>query len=303
MKYAKDILGLIAILIMMILIVYGKKVIAMTGKPLDEKPAIDQPVIEPMTIHEKPAVNFFSSPMPVSGTGGFTLTSSAVENGGVLPVEYTCDGASATLPLDWKGAPSGTRSFALIMHHVASQEDVHWYWVLYDIPSDLNSLTKNSLGIGTLGNNSVDHKTTYAPPCSRGPGKKEYIYTLYALSSKPVLTVSASLIDRSALLNAIQNITLASAELHVTYTRESVNSGNSVSNAVATQTGDMPSQNSMVVPHPGDPPPQAAITACTGKKEQDSCDFTSQKGKETGVCEMVQAQLACSPPRGSGNGK
>ena len=48
-------------------------------------------------------------------------------------------------------------------------------------------------------------------------------------------------------------------------------------------------------PAPGGAPPQEAIAACTGKKEQDSCAFTSQRGAETGACETVENQLACSP--------
>jgi hypothetical protein len=42
-------------------------------------------------------------------------------------------------------------------------------------------------------------------------------------------------------------------------------------------------------------PPQAAILACQDKREQDACEFTSQKGTETGICEVVQDRLACSP--------
>jgi hypothetical protein len=51
----------------------------------------------------------------------------------------------------------------------------------------------------------------------------------------------------------------------------------------------------------GGTPPQAAITACTDKKEQDACEFTSQKGSETGVCETVENQLACSPKHDPAN--
>lgn len=52
----------------------------------------------------------------------------------------------------------------------------------------------------------------------------------------------------------------------------------------------------------GGTPPQEAITACAAKAEQDVCEFTSNKGTESGVCEMVQSQLACSPKRDNING-
>jgi len=154
-------------------------------------------------------------------TPGFALSSPAVVEGGILPAEYTCDGVSATLPLTWSGAPAETKSFAVIMHHVPGPGDTHWYWVVYNIPADVTSLSKNSTGIGTLGNNSVNGRTEYAPPCSKGPGPKTYTYTVYALSAQPQLSVPDSQVSRDVLLNAIQDITLASAELNVTYSRNS----------------------------------------------------------------------------------
>jgi phosphatidylethanolamine-binding protein (PEBP) family uncharacterized protein len=151
---------------------------------------------------------------------GFTLTSPDVIEGGTLPAEYTCDGAGSTLALTWSGAPAGTRGYAVLMQHIASPADVHWYWIVYDIPSAVTSLPKNSHGIGTLGSNSVNSRTEYAPPCSKGPGPKVYTYTVYALSASPQFSVPASEVNRGVFLEAIQDITLASAELRVTYTRK-----------------------------------------------------------------------------------
>jgi phosphatidylethanolamine-binding protein (PEBP) family uncharacterized protein/Spy/CpxP family protein refolding chaperone len=162
-----------------------------------------------------PAVTVTSTPT----SSGFTLSSSAVVNGGTLPVEYTCDGTSATLPLNWSGAPANTKSFALTMYHIPGPGDSHWYWVLYNIPVTVTNLPKNVTGIGTLGNNSVNGRTEYAPPCSQGPGVKVYSYTLYALSAAPVFTVAALAVSRDILLAAISDRTLASAELGVNYTR------------------------------------------------------------------------------------
>ena len=105
------------------------------------------------------------------------------------------------------------------MHHVASPTDIHWYWVLYNIPANVNSLGKNITGVGTLGTNSVTRRNEYTPPCSKGPGDKTYTYTVYALSAQPQVSVPASQVNRAALLDAIKNITLASAELHVVYAR------------------------------------------------------------------------------------
>ncbi len=157
--------------------------------------------------------------VPVSSDGIFTLASPEVTEGGALPKEFTCDGASATLPLSWSGVPEGTKSFAVVMHHIPGPGDSHWYWVLYNIPANVTKLEKNTSGIGTLGNNSVNGETKYAPPCSKGPGEKLYTYTIYALSAEPTFSVPASEVSRDVLLDAIKDITLANATLNVTYTR------------------------------------------------------------------------------------
>lgn len=53
----------------------------------------------------------------------------------------------------------------------------------------------------------------------------------------------------------------------------------------------------------GDRPvlPAEAIAACTGKAEQDACQFTDQHGAHTGVCETIQNQMACSPTNDPAN--
>ncbi len=150
---------------------------------------------------------------------GFVISSSEIKSDSLLPIDYTCDGVSATLPLEWSGVPDGTAAFALIMHHEASPTDIHWYWVLYNIPVTVHNLVKNVSDIGTLGTNSVNDRNEYAPPCSRGPGIKAYTYTVYALSSNPVISVPQTEVTRQVLLDAIENITLSSAKMTVYYSR------------------------------------------------------------------------------------
>jgi phosphatidylethanolamine-binding protein (PEBP) family uncharacterized protein len=166
----------------------------------------------------------------------FTLTSPDVVEGRLLPIEYTCDGDGSTLPLAWSGAPEGTAGYAVLMDHIAAPDDIHWYWVLYDIPADVTSLPKNVTGIGTLGNNINNGLVEYSPPCSKGPGDKTYTYTVFALSASPQFTVPAADVDRAALLAAIEEITLASASLNVVYAREGMTEVTAPS-AEKSQTG------------------------------------------------------------------
>jgi Raf kinase inhibitor-like YbhB/YbcL family protein len=152
-------------------------------------------------------------------SSSFTLTSAAVGSDGALPVDFTCDGAGASPPLAWSGAPDGTRSYAVVMHHIDPEGVTKWYWVLYDLPAATTSLPQGVTGVGTSGNNSVNADLGYAPPCSQGPGAKTYILTVYALSAAPEITVEPAAVSREVLLAAIADRTLASASLNVVYTR------------------------------------------------------------------------------------
>ncbi|MBL9146074.1 MAG: YHYH protein [Verrucomicrobiaceae bacterium] len=119
---------------------------------------------------------------PRSSDGKFFLNSPVVEDLKDLPVEFTGDGDGISPPLEWTGAPTSTKSFALIMDHVAPGGDKKWYWTLYDIPANTTQLPKDSQSIGKLGT-GFKGEVGYEPPHSKGPGAKTYVMTLYALSS------------------------------------------------------------------------------------------------------------------------
>ncbi|MRR52408.1 MAG: YbhB/YbcL family Raf kinase inhibitor-like protein, partial [Rhodocyclaceae bacterium] len=156
---------------------------------------------------------------PALARTGMELRSPALTDGGQLPVEFTGDGAAATLPLEWSGAPEGTKSYAVVMHHIDPEGKTKWYWVLYDIPATTRHLPRNVSGVGKLGNNSVNGRTGYAPPHSKGPGAKNYVYTVYALSAPVQLDVPPAQVSRDVLLSAMKDRVLAAAELKVVYTR------------------------------------------------------------------------------------
>jgi phosphatidylethanolamine-binding protein (PEBP) family uncharacterized protein len=152
------------------------------------------------------------------GSGGFTLTSSAFQDGGTLPVDYTCDGAGGSPPLAWTGVPAGTAELALLMTTL-SPDGMKWNWVLYHIPTSATSLPAGATGVGTAGVTSDGPLLQYYPPCSSGPGPKEYTFTLYALSAAPSFSVPAAQVSGPIVTDAVGSLTLASSVVTVTYTR------------------------------------------------------------------------------------
>ena len=157
--------------------------------------------------------------------GSFVLRSSAMADNGELPKTFTGDGDGVTPPLEWSGAPAGTRSYALVMHHTDAQGANVSYWILFNIPADKQGLPQNVKGIGTLGVGSRSNRAAYTPPHSKGPGARTYVFTVYALSAPVPLALPTSGVTQEALLDAMKGKILASADLSTTYTRYTVADG------------------------------------------------------------------------------
>jgi phosphatidylethanolamine-binding protein (PEBP) family uncharacterized protein len=158
---------------------------------------------------------------PATANGVFLLSSSVAGETGSLPVDYTCDGTSASPPLAWANAPIGTKEFVLLMTTIPSDGTVKYNWVLSGIPATATSLERNTTGVGVGGVGSDGPVKGYQAPCSQGPGSKVYSFTLYALSASPVLGVAADAVTGSMLSSAISAITLSSSTLNVSYARGS----------------------------------------------------------------------------------
>jgi Raf kinase inhibitor-like YbhB/YbcL family protein len=149
----------------------------------------------------------------------FLLSSPAVESDSMLPRKFTCEGESINPPLVWENAPVETKCYVLLMDHIASETDIHWYWIVYNIPASVNSIPENNMSIGIHGTNSVNSFLGYAPPCSQGPGRKNYTITLFALSEFIPDDIQASSVNRERILEAIEGKIIAKAHLYVWYTK------------------------------------------------------------------------------------
>jgi phosphatidylethanolamine-binding protein (PEBP) family uncharacterized protein len=106
---------------------------------------------------------------------------------GTYPKLYTCDSSGISPGVSWESVPTGTKAFAITMHHYPPTGDKHVYWVVYNIPADIRSIPAGFTGVYSYGINTVNGRNTYTPPCSQGPGAKVYILTLYALQAQPVI--------------------------------------------------------------------------------------------------------------------
>ena len=165
---------------------------------------------------ERPLHRDAESSVPSEDFGSLVVTSSAFESGGKYPADFTCDGAGVSPPIEWKGVPEGTKSFALSVWHIPGPGDIKSYWVLYNIPVTVTSLPRNVKGLGVAGLNDKQ-RAEYDPMCSKGRGLKTYQITVYALSAEPKLALGQT--TRSDLLVAMKDIKLAQTTLTYHYER------------------------------------------------------------------------------------
>lgn len=130
--------------------------------------------------------------------GGFTLTSPQLKPGGRFADEqvfsgFGCQGGNISPALLWKGAPAGTKSFAVTIYDPdAPTGSGWWHWVMFNIPATTTSLAKNAgnpeAGLAPAG--SVQSRTDYGKPGYGGPcppvGDKPHLYqfTVYALKTE-----------------------------------------------------------------------------------------------------------------------
>ncbi len=126
----------------------------------------------------------------------FTLRSDTFEDGQVLPAAQrgaaTGPGAKdESPPLDWSGAPAGTRSFAVtVFDPDAPGPGGFWHWAVADIPASVTALPAGAgdragggLPPGAVQLRNDGGSAGYlgaAPP--RGHGPHRYVITVYALN-------------------------------------------------------------------------------------------------------------------------
>ena len=148
------------------------------------------------------------------------LTSPSFDAGEMIPSVYTCDGKDLSPALEWTGAPPGTKSFALISDDPDAPVGTWVHWVVWNIPSGVNSLEedrpkKGSLAGGIRQGTTDFRRLGYGGPCPPS-GTHRYYFRLYALDTLLDLPATTT---KTRLEEAMKGHVLAQAELMGKYRR------------------------------------------------------------------------------------
>jgi Raf kinase inhibitor-like YbhB/YbcL family protein len=162
------------------------------------------------------------------------LRSPAFTEGGLIPKEYTCDGAGGSPPLEWSGVPGSARELALIVDDPDAPMGTFSHWVVVGLAPGVKGLAANVpaegvvpaaslLTAGEAGSGAVARQgkndfgeVGYGGPCPPS-GTHHYVFRLYALDA-PLATAGGSP-TRSEVLDAVKGHILAEGRLIGRYAR------------------------------------------------------------------------------------
>src|SRR5918992_3957624 len=144
------------------------------------------------------------------------LSSTAFNEGGMLPPRFTCDGSGISPPLEWADVPDGTQYFTLICDDPDAPNGVFTHWLLYNLSSGSRELEEDVpkdavLSIGARQGTNSFGDVGYGGACPpAGDREHRYVFKLYALDTDLALQPSAS---KDELLAAMRDHVLAEAQL------------------------------------------------------------------------------------------
>jgi Raf kinase inhibitor-like YbhB/YbcL family protein len=159
---------------------------------------------------------------PVPTKPRLTLTTTAFEDGGIIPDMYTtaASGTAVSPHLVWSNVPDGTVSFALILRDpdtaLMKKTDEVLHWMIFNIPGTARELPQGVPATAQLPDGSIQlpnqgKKIGYMGMGAAAVGPyHHYTYALYALDTKLSLGPDATPAD---VLDAMQGHILMKAIL------------------------------------------------------------------------------------------
>src|SRR6266702_5687711 len=149
-----------------------------------------------------------------------TLNSPAFAQNQRIPDRFSRDGGNVSPPIEWRGAPAGTQSYALIVEDPDAPRCTFRHWAAYDIPSGANRLTEVAgagkpdtamhMAVNDFGDRHYD-----GPQPPPGHGTHHYHFRLFALDV-PHLRVPGNAAAQEV-LEAARAHALAEADVVGTY--------------------------------------------------------------------------------------
>lgn len=150
------------------------------------------------------------------------LTSTAFDQGGSIPSQYTGEGEDISPPLNWSDAPEGAQAFAVICHDpdapLITPQGTYGFvhWALYNIPASITHLAE-ATSQHTQGQSDFGKPGYGGPMPPNGHGLHQYYFWILALDNNQEIESGLTLWQ---LLERIEPSVIGMNRLVGTYQRD-----------------------------------------------------------------------------------
>lgn len=131
------------------------------------------------------------------------------ENGGEIPIKFTCKGENINPELVIENIPAETKSLALIMDDPDAPRGIFSHWIAWNINPKINTIGENSTPINAVVGINSANENKYHGPCPPS-GTHRYFFKIFALNSKINLDFNT---NKEILEKTIKNYIIEQAEL------------------------------------------------------------------------------------------
>ncbi|HEY3760091.1 MAG TPA: YbhB/YbcL family Raf kinase inhibitor-like protein [Solirubrobacteraceae bacterium] len=125
--------------------------------------------------------------------GSMTIASPAFERNGVIPAQYTCDGANISPPLEWQNVPAKAAALVLfIIDDTPSGSASGIRWVVGDISPSSKGVAAGKVPAGGIVGSDTQGHSGYGGICPEHGKTSTVEFVLYALKKQIPLSAGFS---------------------------------------------------------------------------------------------------------------
>ena len=152
------------------------------------------------------------------GTTPLAVASPDLQNKGVIPKRFTCDGGGARPRLSWAGVPARAAEVAILVGDPDAPGGTFVHWVAWGLPAtSRGTVDSTGLPAGAVeGANSGRHLGWTAPCPPKGDKPHHYVFGVYALRTRLTFKEGE---DPAKVVPAVRAAAIASGSLTASYGR------------------------------------------------------------------------------------
>ena len=152
------------------------------------------------------------------GTTPLAVASPNMQNGGVIPKQFTCDGAGTRPSLSWAGVPAKAMEVAILVGDPDAPGGTFVHWTMWGLqPTSRGQIGSGALPAGAIQGANSARRVGWTPPCPpKGDKPHHYIFGVYALRKRLGFKAGE---DPARVVPAVRAAAIASGSLTASYGR------------------------------------------------------------------------------------